>query len=125
MTTKAWSAPCATRHRLLRPGPCENLCGVLAQERLAQRRLCRLVAKADRRRNVAASGFVGEEHCARAQIGVVERFGERVHRGEADTQSRKVIHPFGQAALEKRPAQEIDDGLLMWAGAAQAERLQI
>jgi hypothetical protein len=98
---------------------------VLAKERLAQRRLRRLVAKVDRRRDVAASGFVGEQHCARAQIGVVERFGERVHRREADVQSRKIIHPFRQAALKKRPAQEIDNGLPMWAGAAQAERPQI
>src|SRR5216684_3742595 len=99
----------------------EDCFGVLAQSRLLQPRLCRLVAEVDRGTNVPAARWVLAHHAAGDKIRMAHRLRQCVDAPVADVDRREIGIPFCQRFFAKFGGKKIHDRLLMGTWSPQAE----
>src|ERR1700733_6929350 len=98
----------------------EDGLGMFAEQRFAQVRRSRLFAETNRGPDVAAAKLVAADHVAALEIVLLERLGQRIDAAEADIERSEIAVPFSQRFGAKCFSQEVDDGLLMRPGSAQA-----
>src|SRR5262245_39753604 len=96
---------------------CAENGAVLSQRRFMQRRLGRLMQEADDGGNVLATKVILDEEAACADVGIIQRFAQRVHGREADIHSCKPGAPVLKRFGAENAPEELDHRSLMRARA--------